>query len=70
MAEASEEVAGARRKLQRRLGVAPLPRHFKASARAAGGGEEVDEYEAAQLRLYHRKGEAESDAVEAHQLRL
>ena len=47
MAEASEEVAGARRKLQQRLGVAQLPRCFKARARAAGGGEEVDEYEAA-----------------------
>ena len=63
-------MASARRKLERRLGVAQLPRCFKASARAAGGGEDLDEYEAAQLRLYHRKGEAASDAVEAHQLRL
>ena len=70
VAEASEEVAGARRKLQQRLGVAQLPRCFKASARAAGGGEEVDEYEAAHRRLRNRKGEAERDAVEAHQLRL
>ena len=30
----------------------------------------MDEYEAAQLRLRHRKGEAESEAVEAYQLRL
>ena len=64
VSEAEAELDAARRSLLVLLSVSTLPRHFKAMARAAGHAACVTSYEAAALRVRHRRNKARQRAVE------
>ena len=70
VSEAEAELDAARRSLLVLLSVSTLPRKFKAMARAAGHAACVTSYEAAALRVHHRRNKARQRAVDAYRLRL
>ena len=70
VSEAEAELESARRSLLVLLSVSTLPRKFKAMARAVGHAACVTSYEAATLRVRHRRNKARQRAVDAYRLRL